>query len=129
MRWSESISVKRLRLGPRVAHTGKLICIGLNYADHAAEVGMQVPPEPVVFNKRTSAICGPDDAMQHVAGYCIINGVSEREYQLERSGTWDKGKGCDTLGPTAPWRVIADEIAAQKPHRFTCAPARPFTWV
>ncbi len=131
-----------LRLGPCVAHTGKLICIGLNYSDHAAEAGMQVPPEPVVFNKWTSSICGPDDAveiprgshktdwevelgvvigqggryieevnaMAHVAGYCIVNDVSEREYQLERSGTWDKGKGCDTFGPMGPWLVTADEI-------------------
>lgn len=131
-----------LRLGPCVAHTGKLICIGLNYSDHAAEAGMQVPPEPVVFNKWTSAICGPDDAVQiprgstktdwevelgvvigqggryiseadamaHVAGYCIVNDVSEREYQLERSGTWDKGKGCDTFGPLGPWLVTTDEI-------------------
>ena len=131
-----------LRLGPCVARTGKLICIGLNYSDHAAEAGMQVPPEPVVFNKWTSAICGPDDAVQiprgstktdwevelgvviglggryiaeadamsHVAGYCVVNDVSEREYQLERSGTWDKGKGCDTFGPIGPWLVTADEI-------------------
>ena len=133
---------KDLRLGPCVARTGKLICIGLNYSDHAAEAGMQVPPEPVVFNKWTSAICGPDDAVQiprgsvktdwevelgvviglggryiaeadamtHVAGYCIVNDVSEREYQLERSGTWDKGKGCDTFGPMGPWLVTADEV-------------------
>ena len=131
-----------LRLGPCVTRTGKLICIGLNYSDHAAEAGMQVPPEPVVFNKWTSAICGPDDAVQiprgstktdwevelgvviglggryiaeadamsHVAGYCVVNDVSEREYQLERSGTWDKGKGCDTFGPIGPWLVTADEI-------------------
>ena len=131
-----------LRLGACVAHTGKLICIGLNYSDHAAEAGMQVPPEPVVFNKWTSAICGPDDAVQiprgstktdwevelgvvigqggryiaeadamaHVAGYCIVNDVSEREFQLERSGTWDKGKGCDTFGPLGPWLVTADEV-------------------
>ena len=131
-----------LRLGPCIARTGKLICIGLNYSDHAAEAGMQVPPEPVVFNKWTSAICGPDDAVQiprgstktdwevelgvvigqggryieeahamaHVAGYCIVNDVSEREYQLERSGTWDKGKGCDTFGPLGPWLVTADEV-------------------
>ncbi|NBW25893.1 MAG: FAA hydrolase family protein [Betaproteobacteria bacterium] len=131
-----------LRLGPCVAGIGKFICIGLNYSDHAAESGMQVPPEPVVFNKWTSAICGPDDAVEiprgslktdwevelgvvigqggryiseadalsHVAGYCVINDVSEREYQLERSGTWDKGKGCDTFGPTGPWLVTADEI-------------------
>ncbi len=131
-----------LRLGPCVAHTGKLICIGLNYSDHAAEAGMQVPREPVVFNKWTSAICGPNDAVQiprgstktdwevelgvvigqggryiaeadamaHVAGYCIVNDVSEREYQLERSGTWDKGKGCDSFGPLGPWLVTADEV-------------------
>ena len=131
-----------LRLGPCVAGIGKFICIGLNYSDHAAESGMQVPSEPVVFNKWTSAICGPDDtveiprgslktdwevelgvvigqggryiseadALSHVAGYCIINDVSEREYQLERSGTWDKGKGCDTFGPIGPWLVTADEI-------------------
>ena len=131
-----------LRLGPCVGQVGKLICIGLNYSDHAAEAGMQVPPEPVVFNKWTSAVVGPDDAveipqgstktdwevelgvviglggryiaeidaMQHVAGYCVVNDVSEREYQLERSGTWDKGKGCDTFGPTGPWLVTADEV-------------------
>jgi 2,4-diketo-3-deoxy-L-fuconate hydrolase len=133
---------KDLRLGPCVAQIGKFICIGLNYADHAAESGAQVPPEPVVFNKWTSAIVGPDDqveiprgsvktdwevelgvvigkggryieeadALSHVAGYCVINDVSEREYQLERSGTWDKGKGCDTFGPTGPWLVTADEV-------------------
>ena len=137
---------KDLRLGPCVARTGKLICIGLNYSDHAAEAGMPVPPEPVVFNKWTSAICGPDDAVQiprgsvktdwevelavviglggryiteadamaHVAGYCIVNDVSEREYQLERSGTWDKGKGCDTFGPMGPWLVTVDEVL--NPH-------------
>ena len=133
---------KDLRLGPCVGQIGKFICIGLNYADHAAESGAQVPPEPVVFNKWTSAIVGPDDnveiprgshktdwevelgvvigkggryiaeadALAHVAGYCVINDVSEREYQLERSGTWDKGKGCDTFGPTGPWLVTADEV-------------------
>lgn len=131
-----------LRLGPCVGQTGKFICIGLNYADHAAESGMDVPPEPVIFNKWTSAIVGPDDdviiprgskktdwevelgvvigkggsyineadAMTHVAGFCIINDVSEREYQLERAGTWDKGKGCDTFGPTGPWLVTPDEV-------------------
>ena len=133
---------KDLRLGPCVGKIGKFICIGLNYSDHAAEAGMQVPPEPVVFNKWTSAVVGPDDAveipqgstktdwevelgvviglggryiaeidaMQHVAGYGVVNDVSEREYQLERSGTWDKGKGCDTFGPTGPWLVTADEV-------------------
>lgn len=131
-----------LRLGACVGQVGKFICIGLNYSDHAAESGMPVPPEPVVFNKWTSAIVGPDDpveiprgsaktdwevelgvvigkggryieeadAMSHVAGYCVVNDVSEREYQLERSGTWDKGKGCDTFGPTGPWLVTADEV-------------------
>ena len=131
-----------LRLGPGVGQVGKFICIGLNYADHAAEAGMAVPPEPVVFSKWTSAICGPDDAVQiprgslktdwevelgvvigqggryiaeadamaHVAGYCVVNDVSERAYQLERGGTWDKGKGCDTFGPIGPWLVTADEV-------------------
>lgn len=131
------------RLGPCVGQVGKFICIGLNYSDHAAETGAEVPPEPVVFNKWTSAICGPNDdveiprnsqktdwevelgvvigkggryideadAMNHVAGYCVINDVSEREFQLERSGSWDKGKGCDTFGPLGPWLVTRDEIA------------------
>ena len=131
------------RLGPCVGRVGKFICIGLNYSDHAAETGAEVPAEPVVFNKWTSAICGPNDdveiprgsektdwevelgviigkggryideadAMGHVAGFCVVNDVSEREYQLERSGTWDKGKGCDTFGPLGPWLVTRDEIA------------------
>jgi 2,4-diketo-3-deoxy-L-fuconate hydrolase len=132
-----------VRIGPCVGGVGKFICIGLNYSDHAAETGAEVPPEPVVFNKWTSAICGPNDdieiprasnktdwevelgvvigrggryiepdaAMDHVAGYCVVNDVSEREFQLERSGTWDKGKGCDTFGPIGPWLVTRDEIA------------------
>ena len=131
-----------LRIGPCVGQVGKFICIGLNYADHAAETGATVPPEPVVFNKWTSAIVGPDDdvkiprgsvktdwevelgvvigrggsyideadALSHVAGFCVINDVSEREYQLERAGTWDKGKGCDTFGPLGPWLVTPDEV-------------------
>jgi 2-keto-4-pentenoate hydratase/2-oxohepta-3-ene-1,7-dioic acid hydratase in catechol pathway len=131
-----------LRIGPCVAGVGKFICIGLNYADHAAESGMAVPAEPVVFGKWTSAICGPDDeieiprgstktdwevelgvvigtggryiaeadALNHVAGYCVVHDVSEREYQLERGGQWDKGKGCDTFGPIGPWLVTADEV-------------------
>jgi len=131
-----------LRLGPCVGQTGKFVCIGLNYADHAAESGLDVPPEPVIFNKWTSAIVGPDDdvviprgskktdwevelgivigkggsyideanAMDHIAGFCVINDVSEREYQIERAGTWDKGKGCDTFGPTGPWLVTPDEV-------------------
>lgn len=136
------------RLGPCVARVGKFICIGLNYSDHAAETGAEVPPEPVIFNKWTSAICGPNDdveiprgsektdwevelgviigkggryideadAMSHVAGYCVVNDVSERAFQLERSGTWDKGKGCDTFGPLGPWLVTRDEVA--DPHQL-----------
>ncbi len=131
-----------LRIGACVGNIGKFICIGLNYADHAAESGMDVPPEPVVFNKWTSAVIGPNDdvqiprgsvktdwevelgvvigtggtyireadAMSHVAGFCVINDISEREYQIERSGTWDKGKGCDTFGPIGPWLVTPDEV-------------------
>lgn len=131
-----------LRLGACVGQIGKFICIGLNYADHAAEAGMDIPPEPVIFNKWTSAVVGPDDDVQipkhsqktdwevelgvvigkagsyieeqdandHIAGYCLVNDVSEREFQIERAGTWDKGKGCDTFGPTGPWLVTPDEI-------------------
>lgn len=136
------------RLGACVGQIGKFICIGLNYADHAAESNMPIPLEPVVFNKWTSAIVGPNDAvkiprgsvktdwevelgviigktasyidesqaMDHVAGYCVVNDVSEREYQIERGGTWDKGKGCDTFGPTGPWLVTADEVP--DPHKL-----------
>jgi 2-keto-4-pentenoate hydratase/2-oxohepta-3-ene-1,7-dioic acid hydratase in catechol pathway len=131
------------RLGPCVSGTGKFICIGLNYADHAAESGLQVPPEPVIFMKATSAICGPNDpiliprtsqktdwevelgvvigkpakyvteaqALSHVAGYCVINDVSERAFQTERSGQWTKGKSCDNFGQTGPWLVTPDEVA------------------
>ncbi|KUM41405.1 ureidoglycolate lyase [Pseudomonas sp. EpS/L25] len=130
------------RLGPCVGNVGKFICIGLNYADHAAEAGMAIPTEPIIFNKWTSAICGPNDAveiprgsqktdwevelgvvigkggryideanaLEHVAGYCVVNDVSEREWQLERGGTWDKGKGFDTFGPLGPWLVTRDEV-------------------
>lgn len=130
------------RVGPCVGNIGKFVCIGLNYSDHAAESGLAEPSEPVVFNKWTSAIVGPNDdvaiprgskktdwevelgvvigkearyiskeeALSHVAGYCVINDVSEREYQTERGGTWDKGKGCDTFGPIGPWLVTADEV-------------------
>jgi 2,4-diketo-3-deoxy-L-fuconate hydrolase len=130
------------RYGPPVAGTRKFLAIGLNYADHAAESSMPIPPEPVVFTKAVSCIQGPDDpltiprgsvktdwevelgvvigtrasyveeadALLHVAGYCTINDVSERDYQLNRSGTWDKGKGCDTFGPVGPWLVTADEV-------------------
>lgn len=139
----DGVPQQDLRLGPCVGHVGKFICIGLNYADHAAESGMDIPAEPVVFGKWTSAVVGPDDdveiprgsaktdwevelgvvigkagryideadAMDHVAGYCVINDVSERQYQLERGGTWDKGKGCDTFGPLGPWLVTRDEVA------------------
>ncbi|OQP31418.1 fumarylacetoacetate hydrolase family protein [Pantoea latae] len=131
------------RIGACVGQIGKFICIGLNYADHAAETGAAIPQEPVVFGKWTSAVVGPNDAVRiprgsvktdwevelgvvigkggsyideadalsHVAGYCVVNDVSEREYQIERGGTWDKGKGCDTFGPIGPWLVTADEIA------------------
>lgn len=129
------------RLGPCVGRVGKFICIGLNYADHAAETGAEIPKEPVVFNKWTSAISGPNDdieiprgsvktdwevelgvvigkggryieekdALSHVAGFCVVNDVSEREWQIERGGTWDKGKGCDSFGPIGPWLVTPDE--------------------
>lgn len=132
-----------VRLGPCVGGTGKFICIGLNYADHAAESNLPVPSEPVVFMKATSAICGPndevliprgsqktdwevelgivigkrakyvsqEDALDHVAGYCTINDVSERAFQVERQGQWTKGKSCDTFGPTGPWLVTRDEVA------------------
>ena len=130
------------RIGACVGGIGKFICIGLNYADHAAETGADIPKEPVVFNRWTSAVIGPDDdveiprgsvktdwevelgvvigqggryideanALDHVAGYCVVNDISEREYQLERGGTWDKGKGCDTFGPIGPWLVTRDEV-------------------
>jgi 2-keto-4-pentenoate hydratase/2-oxohepta-3-ene-1,7-dioic acid hydratase in catechol pathway len=131
------------RLGSPLTGVRKFIAIGLNYADHAAESGLPIPAEPIVFMKATSCIQGPDDpvmlprdsvktdwevelgvvigtraryvseaeALSHVAGYCTINDVSEREYQIERGGTWDKGKGCDTFGPLCPWLVTRDEVA------------------
>jgi len=131
------------RLGPPVARPSKLICIGLNYADHAKETKAAPPSEPVIFLKASSAITGPFDdvtipknsvktdwevelavvigkkatyineaeAADHIAGYCLHNDISEREFQLERSGTWDKGKGCDSFAPLGPWLVTADEIA------------------
>lgn len=130
------------RLGPCVANSGKFICIGLNYSDHAAEAGMDVPPEPIIFMKATSAISGPNDpielpqgsthtdweaelgviigrhakyvseaeALDHIAGYCAVNDVSEREFQTQRSGQWTKGKSADTFGPVGPWLVTPDEI-------------------
>jgi 2-keto-4-pentenoate hydratase/2-oxohepta-3-ene-1,7-dioic acid hydratase in catechol pathway len=131
-----------VRYGACVAGVSKFLCIGLNYADHAAESGLPIPDEPVLFSKFTSAICGPNDevlkprgstkldwevelgivigktasyideadANAHIAGYCVINDVSERAFQIERGGTWDKGKGCDTFGPTGPWLVTRDEV-------------------
>ncbi|WJF91797.1 ureidoglycolate lyase [Paraburkholderia bonniea] len=130
------------RIGACVGQVGKLVCIGLNYADHAAEAGLPVPSEPVVFNKWTSAIAGPNDgieiprgstrtdwevelgvvigkaakyvdeadALNYVAGYCVINDLSEREWQIERGGQWDKGKGFDTFGPLGPWLVTRDAV-------------------
>ncbi|MEF2267347.1 fumarylacetoacetate hydrolase family protein [Janthinobacterium sp. LS2A] len=131
------------RIAPPWKGVGKFLCVGLNYADHAAESGMAVPAEPVLFMKATSAIIGANDAvvmpqdskksdwevelgvvigttaryvseadaLSHVAGYCVVNDLSEREYQLERGGQWDKGKGCDTFGPIGPWLVTSDEVA------------------
>lgn len=130
------------RLGPCVGNVGKFVCVGLNYADHAAESGMALPEEPVIFFKATSAIMGPNDdveiprhsvktdwevelgvvigkaakyiseseALDHVAGYCVINDLSERDFQLHRSGQWVKGKSADTFGPIGPWMVTRDEV-------------------
>lgn len=130
------------RIGACVGNVGKFICIGLNYADHAAESGMALPEEPVIFFKATSAICGPndtveiprnsvktdwevelgvvigkeakyvseEDALDYVAGYCVVNDLSERDFQLHRSGQWVKGKSADTFGPIGPWLVTRDEV-------------------
>jgi len=130
------------RIGPCVKGVGKFVCIGLNYSDHAAESGMAVPSEPVIFMKATSAICGPNDdvlipvdgqktdwevelgvvigkagknveranALSHVAGYCVVNDLSERKFQLEGTGQWVKGKSADTFGPIGPWLVTRDEV-------------------
>ena len=130
------------RLGPCVGGVGKFVAIGLNYADHAAESGVEVPKEPVIFMKATSSICGPGDsvviprgsqkcdwevelacvigtpgkyiqeadALKHVAGYCVVNDVSERGFQLEGTGQWVKGKSADTFGPVGPWLVTADDV-------------------
>jgi 2,4-diketo-3-deoxy-L-fuconate hydrolase len=131
------------RTAPPYTGMGKFICVGLNYADHAAESGLAVPAEPVLFMKTTSTVIGCNDpvvmpqnsvksdwevelgvvigtkaryvseveALNHVAGYCVVNDLSEREYQLERGGQWDKGKCCDTYGPIGPWLVTPDEVA------------------
>jgi 2-keto-4-pentenoate hydratase/2-oxohepta-3-ene-1,7-dioic acid hydratase in catechol pathway len=145
----QKVKVERLplvkgkpRLGSPIRGVGKFIAIGLNYADHAAESGLPIPKEPIVFMKATTCIQGPNDpvmlpkgsvksdwevelgiiigakaryvsqkeALNFVAGYCTINDISEREYQIERGGTWDKGKGCDTFGPLGPWLVTRDEV-------------------
>ncbi|MEM7047569.1 MAG: fumarylacetoacetate hydrolase family protein [Pseudomonadota bacterium] len=130
------------RLGPCVGDVGKFMCIGLNYSDHAKETGAEIPKEPILFAKLTSAISGPNDdivlprgsvktdwevelgvvigkpakyvneadALDHVAGYCVIHDVSEREFQIERGGQWVKGKSCDTFGPLGPWLVTPDEV-------------------
>ena len=130
------------RLGPPVARPSKIVCAGLNYTDHAAEMGLGLPTEPVIFLKATSALSGPNDAivlprgsvktdwevelavvirkrasyvaeadaLSYVAGYVLLNDVSERAYQLERGGTWDKGKGCDTFAPLGPWLATPDEL-------------------
>lgn len=131
-----------VRLGAAVGRIGKFICVGLNYADHAAESGMAIPDQPILFMKATSAVIGPDDtvviprdshktdwevelgvvigdrahdvpvetALEHVAGYAVINDLSEREFQLEHGGQWVKGKSCDTFGPIGPWLVTRDEV-------------------
>ncbi len=131
-----------VRLGSPVARPSKIVCVGLNYADHARETGAAIPAEPILFMKSTTALVGPNDpimiprdsektdwevelavvmgrrasyvteadALNYVAGYCLHNDVSEREFQLERGGTWDKGKGCDTFAPVGPWLVTPDEI-------------------
>jgi 2,4-diketo-3-deoxy-L-fuconate hydrolase len=130
------------RLGSPIARPSKIVCIGLNYADHAMETNATIPSEPVIFLKATSSLCGPyddiiipknsektdwevelaivmdkktsyvseDEALDYIAGYCLHNDVSERTFQLERNGTWDKGKGCDTFAPLGPWLVTKDEI-------------------
>lgn len=130
------------RIGPPIPRPLNFVCIGLNYADHAAETGGKIPPEPIIFLKSLSAFSGPyddiviprgskktdwevelgvvigtrashvpeDKALDYVAGYCVVNDVSEREYQIERAGTWDKGKGCDTFGPVGPYLVTKDEV-------------------
>ena len=149
MSWAESLNPDVLpalpgdaRIGPCVGSVGKMIAVGLNYSDHAAETGQPIPEEPILFGKATSSICGPNDdviiprgstkldwevelgivigkdalyveeadAEDHIAGYCIVNDVSERAFQNERSGQWIKGKSADTFGPTGPWLVTPDEI-------------------
>jgi ureidoglycolate lyase len=140
------------RTGACVARPLNFVCIGLNYADHAAETGSPIPAEPIIFLKSLSAYSGPHDelciprgssktdwevelgviigararyvpenqAMEHVAGYCVVNDISEREFQMERGGTWDKGKGCDGFGPVGPWMVTKDEVPDPQDVRLWC---------
>jgi len=140
------------RIGPCVAQVSKLVCVGLNYRDHAEESGNPVPPEPVLFLKATTAINGPNDDvvlpkaatkgdwevelgivigtkaqyvaehdwLKYVAGYCIVNDVSERNFQLERAGQWTKGKSCDTFCPLGPWLVTADEVPDPQALELIC---------
>ena len=140
------------RFGPCVGAIGKMMCIGLNYSDHAAETGAAIPEHPILFMKATSAIVGPndtvviprgstqtdwevelgvvigkkakyvseEDALEHVAGYCIVNDVSERHYQAKLTGQWTKGKSCDTFGPTGPWLVTRDEVADPQALNMSC---------
>lgn len=134
--------IEPTRIGACVGSVGKIVCIGLNYRDHAEEAGLPIPTEPIIFLKATSAICGPNDpillprgaekvdwevelgvvigkearyvsedaALDYIAGYCVVNDVSERTFQFDRGGTWDKGKGCDSFAPIGPWLVTADEV-------------------
>lgn len=140
------------RIGPCIARVPKLVCVGLNYRDHAAESGNPIPKEPILFMKATTSISGPNDdviipkssaktdwevelgivigskaqyvpehdALNYVAGYCIVNDVSEREWQLERGGNWSKGKSCDTFCPIGPWLVTADEVADPQALEIAC---------
>lgn len=142
------VIANNVRLGAPVSRPNKIICIGLNYSDHAAEAGMAVPKEPIIFFKATTSLCGPNDnviipknsiktdwevelalvigkkaqyieeaeAMKHVAGYCLMNDYSEREFQLEREGQWVKGKSADTFSPLGPWLVTSDEVS--DPHNL-----------
>ncbi len=150
MSWADNLEMDSLpvfpdgmRVGPCVGEVGKIICVGLNYSDHAAETGAKIPKEPILFGKSTSSITGPydnviipkgsektdwevelgivigktssyvaeDDSLDHVAGYCVINDVSERSFQTERGGQWIKGKSADSFAPIGPWLVTRDEIA------------------
>ncbi len=140
------------RIGPCVGRISKLICVGLNYSDHAKEANQPLPKEPILFMKAVSSICGPNDnvmipknskktdwevelgivigtkaqyvseadALKYVAGYCIVNDVSEREFQLERGGNWSKGKSCDTFGPIGPYLVTSDEVPDPQALDIVC---------